>query len=206
MKKEIVILNGRGESMRVSALVVTHPHPTIGAVGIHKSLPGSASTWSATHVRSGLRITRGDTRKSLVEEMTTREFTDSQLAIVAAAADAPEMEETTPPAPQKETRKSVDLDPIIDAVNQVVTLSDRERKAVRDALSSRSGRLKASAPVESWAKAAWNGLQPNPWKFQVASVMFLPDGPRAFHDRLSEFKWPVALDKDIESLTRMGVA
>lgn len=192
--------------MRVSALIVTHPNPTIGSVGIHKSLPGSASTWSATHVRSGLRITRGDTRKSLVEEMTTREFTESQLAIVAAAADAPEMEETTPPAPHKEARKSVGLDPIVDAVASLVELNDQERKAVRDALSSRSGRLKASAPVEPWAKAAWNAMQPNPWKFQVASVMFLPDGPRAFHDRLAKFKWPVALDKDLETLKRLGVA
>ena len=83
------------------------------------------------------------------------------------------------PCQNRNQRRALDIDAIVEAVNQVVTLSDRERKAVRDALSSRSGKLKANAPVESWAKAAWNGLQPNPWKLQIGAMMFLPDEERA---------------------------
>ena len=206
MKKEIVVVNGNGEPMRVEALVLTHPHPTIGAVGFHKSLVGADKPWSATHVRSGRRFTQGKTRKGLVDEVMAREFTDDQLKIVAEAPDAPPMQEDTPPALMREARKRIDLDAIVDAVDAVVPLNERERKAVRDALSSRSGRLKAKAPVESWAKAAWNGLQPNPWKTQIGAFFFLPDQERALLDRLSKHTWPDCLDKDLQTLKRFGVA
>ena len=203
MKKEIVIVTNRQGAIAVPASIIVHPNPVIEEVGIHKTVGGR--DWSITHVRTGRRFLSRPTRKAAIAWAGEFNLTDEQTEILKRTESAPPLKDANPlPKPEPKTRP--DIDAIIDAVSQVVTLNDRERKAVRDALSSRSGRLKASAPVESWAKAAWNGLQPNPWKLQVASVMFLPDGPRAFHDRLSEFKWPVALDKDIEALSRMGVA
>jgi len=203
MKKEIVIVTNRQGAIAVPATIVTHPHPTIGEVGIHKTVGGR--DWSITHVRTGRRFLSRTTRKAAIAWAEDFSLTEEQTEILKRTESAPPLEEANPlPKPEPKTRP--DIDAIVDAVNQVVTLSDRERKAVRDALSSRSGRLKASAPVESWAKAAWNGLQPNPWKIQIGAMMFLPDEERSLLNRLSKHTWPVALDKDIEALSRMGVA
>lgn len=205
MKKEIVIVivTNRQGAIAVPATIIVHPNPAIGEVGIHKTVGGR--DWSITHVRTGRRFLARSTRKAAIAWVEEFNLTDEQTEILKRTESAPPLEEANPlPKPEPKTRP--DIDAIVDAVNQVVTLSDRERKAVRDALSSRSGRLKASAPVESWAKAAWNGLQPNPWKTQVGALMFLPDEERSLWNRLSKHTWPVALDKDIETLKRLGVA
>jgi len=203
MKKEIVIVTNHQGAIAVPATIIVHPIPAIGEVGIHKTVGGR--DWSISHVRTGRRFLRHPTRKAAIAWAGDFSLTEEQTEILRRTESAPPLEEANPlPKPEPKTRP--DLEAIVDAVNQVVTLSDRERKAVRDALSSRSGRLKANAPVESWAKAAWNGLQPNPWKTQVGALMFLPDEERSLWSRLSTHTWPVALDKDIEALSRMGVA
>jgi len=203
MKKEIVIVTNRQGAIAVPATIVTHQNPVIGEVGIHKTVGGR--DWSITHVRTGRRFLSRPTRKAAIEWAEDFSLTEEQTEILKRTESAPPLEEANP-LPKTEPKTRPDIDAIIDAVNQVVPLNERERKAVRDALSSRSGRLKANAPVESWAKAAWNGLQPNPWKTQVGALMFLPDEERSLWNRLSKHTWPVALDKDIEALTRMGVA
>ena len=203
MKKEIVIVTNHQGAITVPATIIVHPNPAIGEVGIHKTVGGR--DWSITHVRTGRRFLSRPTRKAAIAWAEEFNLTEGQIEILKGTESAPPLEEANP-LPKPESKPRPDIDAIVDAVNQVVTLSDRERKAVRDALSSRSGKLKANAPVESWAKAAWNGLQPNPWKIQIGALMLLPKEERSLCNRLSEHAWPVALDKDIEALTRMGVA
>ncbi len=83
-------------------------------------------------------------------------------------------------------------------------LSTEERDAVKAALNPKTGQLKARAPSEPLARASWYGLQPNIYKVKAGAVMMLDAKPRQLYERLSEFNWPAALDKDMHALKRLG--
>jgi hypothetical protein len=182
-------------------------------LAIHRSFI-HASKWTVTERTTGRTLARGTTRKAAIAAAAAlAERGETALRqLVAAYPVAPPPETVEPLSlPMPKAAKRVNLDPIIDAIADNMVrhtdrgLDDRERAAVRSALSTTTGRLKASAPSEDWGKAAWNGLQPNAWKVQWSACWIAADA-REFLRRLASVPWPAALDKDLDALRRMGVA
>jgi hypothetical protein len=178
-------------------------------LGVHR-IVGKTSGWAVTHVPTGLRVAAGGTRKIAAARAETQLnwMGAAEFARVSAGSPKAPPADTLKPAasPVRVKAPKPDLERILDAIaTDVGTLDDTERQACRAALSSTTGRLKAKAPSEPMAKAAWNGLQPNAWKVQFSCV-WLDGAAKALLLKLSEHAWPAILDRDLHTLRLMGVA
>ncbi len=90
-------------------------------------------------------------------------------------------------------------------VAKVVALNEAELAAVKAALNTRTGRLRANPPADDMACAAWMGLQPNPHKIRVWRAIMLPNEAKTLMFKLSQHHWPVQLDMDADELNKLGV-
>ena len=205
-KSTIAIKNLNGKSFAIDAEITTIHGFTIG---VHRSVKGSG--WAATFVGKAIAaaVISGGTKQAVLDLATSR-IERAGASVVQAKLDAlPDAEplEGLPrwEAPVKVTVETANIDGIVKIIGDRVDLNDGERLAVRNALNSRTGRLKAKAPSDDWSKAAWNGLQPNAWKIQF-SACFLRGEPADLLAKLSKHSWPVALDKDLSTLRALGVA
>lgn len=206
MKTTIAIKNENQKAFAIEAdLIEIHGI----SCGVHRSIKNTG--WAVTVVGVGiaLAVVTGQTKQyviNLATERVERAGAESVKAQLAALPLAPAVE-TLPKweAPVKEPALKADIDTIVKTIGDVVNLNEGERLAVRNALNSRTGQLKAKAPSDDWSKAAWNGLQPNAWKIQF-SACFLRGEPADLLSKLSKHSWPVALDKDLHTLRKLGVA
>jgi len=62
-----------------------------------------------------------------------------------------------------------------------------------------------SAMSDPLAFAAWNGLQPNPYKLSIGGCLFLDAEASTFVRDLSTVKWPASFDKDMSALRGLGL-
>ena len=177
--------------------------------GIHKTL--NKSTWSVTHIESGYAVTTRQPNQAAalarLEHILTTETPQALATAFSSQPSAPcpwslEVHSTKVAAP----KPSANIPEIVRIIAQTVGgLSDLEELAIKGALNSRTGQLKAKCPSADWNKAAWNGLQPNAWKIQF-SACFLRGEPADLLAKLSKHTWPAAFDKDLHALRKAGVA
>lgn len=110
------------------------------------------------------------------------------------------------------------LQAIIDVLTKNgVKFTDSDIQAMQKAFSTRGaykGYLKKNKPngnKEPLAAAAWLAMQPNAYKIGMIALFMMRDEERALFDKLSKLpngetiKYPAMLDKDMESLKKMGV-
>lgn len=178
---------------------------------VHKSpsIHKSGICWAVTDGTTGVAFARSASKQGAINlafERITAAGTDkvrAKLAELPAAPPAEDLEVWSPVV--RDPAAKADVPRIVDLVAKVVGgLNDTERAAVASALSSRTGQLKAKAPSDDWGKAAWNGLQPNPYKIQW-SACFLRGGPAELNKKLMAVRWPAAFDKDKLALVNAGV-
>ena len=187
--------------------------PKLGLV-IHQSLQGKS--WCITSPRSGLLVVKAETKKACFKafQKLTQRLTESQiLESINAAPAAPPLDSiephTKPPEPKKITRET--LDQIVKAIAKRAELNDSETEAVWRALTCNgphAGRLLAKPPsrhADALANAAWNGLQPNPWKVQPTALLFSDGNARDLLYKLVKFPWPAYLDRDASTLKALNV-
>lgn len=206
MKTKIAINLGHNSFKGIEAEIVEiFGH----SFGIHRTL--NKSGWSCTHIPSGLALAINAKSKEHARSVVVTKINCHGLerfeALIAKHPAPPSVDTLELyKAPVREETPTVDLRKLVDAIAGAVGgLSEQEAQAVRSALSSRTGRLKSKAPSDDWGKAAWNGLQPNAWKIQF-SACFLRGDAAEFMTRLSKVAWPAALDKDLHTLRKLGVA
>jgi hypothetical protein len=104
-----------------------------------------------------------------------------------------------------------DMGRIVKAIAARAELNDSEIEAVWRALTSNgrhTGRLLAKAPsrhIDALANAAWNGLQPNPWKVQPTTLLFADGLAKDLLLKLAKHAWPAYLDRDAAALKALNV-
>ncbi len=183
-------------------------------VGIHKTI-NKPKGWSVTELSTGIALAKSDTSRVAVIALAnvriakaTVESVKAKLAALPLAPAVETLEIYT--VPVKVKVEKVDLDSIVAAVHNAVSLTEAERAGVILALNSRTGQLKAKSPsafgtpVEKLACAAWQAIQPNAFKVSVGTCLFLRGEARDLFDRLSKVRWPDCFDKDKQALKTQG--
>jgi hypothetical protein len=184
-------------------------------LALHRT-PGKTG-WTITHPGTGVALGRSKTKDGVINITETRIALKGSAWVLDQLAKqhtpAPPVEslaeyvaETKAPAPKADVAGIVDL-----IAERVGGLNLNEREAVRTALNSRTGQLKAKSPsafgtpAEALAAAAWQGLQPNGYKLGIVTIFSLRGEARDLYDKLSKVKWPAAFDKDKAALVAAGV-
>lgn len=194
------ILTGSGPKR-----IATYREATIAGLDVlvHPAvLPGTGET--CTDPRTGLSFGGGPAK---VRRTVAHLGLQSVRDYIAGHDDAPAPTEDIPVAPQWSPEDKPKVPEIHTVALAIVHAADAPGswvRAIESALSSRTGRLKAKAPADDLGKAAWNGLQPNPWKVQFGAC-FLRGEAAEILSHLSRFKWPVWLDSDAKALHDLGV-
>lgn len=91
-----------------------------------------------------------------------------------------------------------------------VDLSAEELEALARCFGKRgkyAGYLTNQAPNSRkfpLANAIWNAIQPNPFKTQMANIMFMPEEVRGTYEKLAKWNYPSWLDLDKERLQEWG--
>jgi hypothetical protein len=210
-KIEISVAVNVGQWRKVQARLIPDIGPT--PVALHRTLnrPG----WSLTATLCGWVIARGPTQQACLQNYRELLTQRSEQEILARISQAP-------PAPgpdglalvEKEARKFQPkwaAEDVADAIAARAGLDPIERAAVLRALSKAgptTGRLLKNPPVgyrDSLAQAAWNGIQPNPYKVQASSVLFTRGADEILLKKLLAKSWPVWLDADAAALVDLGV-
>jgi hypothetical protein len=181
-------------------------------VALHRTI--NRQGWSLTSVACGFVICRGATKaKALAgyQHILTHRSPEEVLARIQSrpAAPVPDcLRAVEPTAVRPPVISSVD---VADAIAARAGLTAEEREAVLRALGkagAHSGKLRKKAPVgytDPLGQAAWNGLQPNPYKVQTSSLLFARGPERALLDKLLAKNWPIWLDADADALVKLGV-
>ncbi len=208
---EISVAVSAGQWRKVQARLIPDLGPT--PVALHRTLnrPG----WSLTATACGWVICRGPTQQACLQsyrDLLTQRSEQEILARIAQAGQAPSPASLTQldkRAPSTEpTRAANDVS---DAIAARAGLNPTEREAVLRALSKagpNTGRLLKKAPSgyeDPLAQAAWNGIQPNPYKVQTSSILFTQGPEEVLLKKLLAKSWPVWLDADASALVDLGV-
>jgi hypothetical protein len=208
---EISVAVNSQQWRKVQARLIPNLGPT--PVALHRTLnrPG----WSLTATVCGWVICRGPTQQACLQNYRELLTTRSELEILTRVSQVP-------PAPgpdglalvEKEARNFQPkwaAEDVADAITARAGLTPTEREAVLRALSKAGrtvGRLLKNPPVgyrDSLAQAAWNGLQPNPYKIQTGSILFARGEDEILLKKLLAKTWPVWLDTDAAALVDLGV-
>jgi hypothetical protein len=208
---EISVAINSQQWRKVQARLIPDLGPT--PVALHRSLnrPG----WSLTVIECGLVICRGPTQKDCLKNYQTLLTQHSAQEILARVSNAgkapvsdglPGYEKKAPTSNPKWKAENV-----ADAIAARAGLDQVERNAVWRALSKigpNAGRLLKSAPRgydDPLAQAAWNGIQPNPYKVQATCLLFARGDDKILLNKLLAKSWPVWLDSDASALVDLGV-
>jgi len=210
-KIEISVAVHGNQWRKVQARLVPDLGPT--PVAVHRTLnrPG----WSLTAVLCGQVIARGPTQQACLRNYQTilsKRSPDEILARVSNASLAPapgglDLVEK----PQSREPQRWNAAQVADAITARAALTPDEREAVLRALSKagpNTGRLLKNPPVgyrDALASAAWNGIQPNPYKLQLSCVAFARGPEKVLLEKLLAKSWPVWLDADASALVDLGV-
>jgi hypothetical protein len=181
---------------------------------LHRSVTGKG--WAVTSPRCGQVIAKGPTKaaaEQALREVLQQFGVERVQARIQSAPAAPDpVTLEAPPAPQRPARVDRDqIGQIVKAIAQRAQLTDSEIEAVWRSLASNgkhAGRLLSKPPVLSvdpLANAAWNGLQPNPWKVQPTAVLFANGNAKDLLNKLAEHAWPAFLDRDAAALKALNV-
>lgn len=178
-----------------------------------RSISGTGA-FSAIHEQTGATVCRGKWAREALSKARDLILHRKEVFLASVA--------NLPPAPAPDGLMAVGAAPKVSRVAKAVMkldvadaiiamaekvgdpLCDDAKGGILRALSSTNGKLKAKAPTGPWAKAAWLGIQPNPFKISVGACLMLPQPQRALLERLSAIRFPSALDADREALERMG--
>lgn len=200
----------RGRFYKVKGVLLKAP---VAAV-LHRSVTGKG--WSVTSPHCGQVIAKGPTKtaaEQALHEVLKQFGVERVQARIQGAPTAPDLETLeAPPTPQKVTRVDhSQIGQIVKAIADRAGLTDSEIEAVWRALASNgkhAGRLLAKPPVISvdpLANAAWNGLQPNPWKVQPTAILFANGNAQDLLNKLVKHAWPAFLDRDAAALKALNV-
>ena len=208
---EIPVAYSRGQFFKVSAAPIEGPLD----LAIHKSVTGNG--WSITSPYCGKVIAKGPTAKAArnaLREVLERFGVDRVQFGIDNSPQAPPVEELEPaPAPPAKPPR-IDhnsIGQIVKAIADRAGLNDSETDAVWRALTSKgrnAGRLLSKPPsrqVDELANAAWNGLQPNPWKVQPTTLLFADGAGQDLLNKLVKHAWPSYLDRDAATLKALNV-
>lgn len=210
MNIAVSLTNGKFVSARVISRLEIEDGISVCAI---RSVSANAP-FSAIHEQTGATICKGARARDVISKARDliahrREAFLASVANLppAPAADHPSV--LSSPSPAKKVNVENVANAIITATENWSTgsgkpLTDDEKGGILRALSTATGRLKASPPRDPWGRAAWLGIQPNPFKVGVGACLLLPEGPRALLERLSAIPFPASLDKDRDALERMG--
>lgn len=180
-------------------------------VALHRSI--NRQGWSLTSVACGQVLCRAKTKGEVlaryrrVLELRSPEEVLARVAL-APAAPSPDCQRPIDAAVRPHVVSSVD---VADAIAARAGLTADEREAVLRALGkagAHAGKLRKKAPTgytDPLGQAAWNGLQPNPYKVQTSSLLFARGPERALLDKLLAKNWPIWLDADADALVKLGV-
>jgi hypothetical protein len=209
MKVETPIALPNGRFTKTSG----YPFHKFGLV-LHASVSGKG--WCLTSPQSGLLVAKGNSKKQCLDafQQLTEQFSKEQvLERIEAAPAAPPLDSiephTKPLAPRRIARET--LGQIVKAIADRAGLNDSETEAVWRALATNgrnAGRLLSKPPsrqVDELANAAWNGLQPNPWKVQTTTLFFLDGNAKDLLYKLVKHPWPAYLDRDASTLKALNV-
>jgi hypothetical protein len=211
--KIAVALHGN-QFRAVQAQLVHDLGPT--PVALHRSI--NHSGWSLTSVHCGFVICRGTTKAKAVahyQHILAHRSPEEVLARIQLRAPAP-CPDSLAEAHLGKPRSSAQQQPssavaVAAAIAERAALTTDEHQAVVRALCKagpNAGRLLAKAPTgyrDPLGQAAWNGLQPNPYKVQTSSILFAGPTEKALLDKLHGKNWPVWLDSDADALVKLGV-
>ena len=185
-------------------------------MALHRSI--NHSGWSLTSVACGFVICRGATKakaKAAYQHILAHRSPEEVLARINLRAPAPSPDSLAeahlgkPAKPNAQPRASAFA--VAAAVAARAALTTDEHRAVFRALCKsgpNAGRLLAKAPTgyrDPLGQAAWNGLQPNPYKVQTSSILFAGAPEKALLNKLLGKSWPVWLDSDADALVSLGV-
>lgn len=208
MKTSIIICKGSGH-----VSIPAEPVTIQGfACAVHKSI--GKSGWSVSSVEKGIAIVVGWKDKGgAVREAERRILNKGTDAVRASLDTYPALPASAPAFEAPKKIEGADVDTIVRLVGERAGLTDRERAAVRKALNGRTGQLKAKSPSafgdadERLACAAWQGIQPNPFKVgTVACLAFSRDLEcTELFRKLTAIQWPDAFDSDKKKLVDLGV-
>jgi hypothetical protein len=207
---ETPVAYSRGRFYKVKGLLVNAP---ITAV-LHRSVTGKG--WAVTSPYCGQVIAKGPTKaaaeQALLEVLQQFGIERVQARIQSAPAAPDPVTLESPPAPQRPARVDRDqIGQIVKAIAERAQLTDSEIEAVWRSLASNgkhAGRLLSKPPVFSvdpLANAAWNGLQPNPWKIQPTAILFANGNAKDLLNKLAKHAWPAFLDRDAAALKALNV-
>lgn len=87
-----------------------------------------------------------------------------------------------------------------------ITLTKEELEAIDKAFSTRGktkGFLKAKCPP-GLSGAAWQAIQPNPFKLSFCRCLFFSDTEKELFSKLADIKFPIDLDYDRAILDKCG--
>jgi hypothetical protein len=199
----------------VQAVLYAHLGPT--PVALHRTV--NRAGWTVTSVACGFAMVHGTTRNKALaayQRVLIDLGPSAVLARVAAEPVAPSPDSLRPaptkrPKPKAAPANGGNAVAVAYAVAERAHLTVAERDAVLRALCKsgpNAGRLLAQAPArykDPLAQAAWNGLQPNPYKIQPSCVLWAAPAERALLDKLVPKNWPVWLDSDAHALVDLGV-
>jgi hypothetical protein len=172
---------------------------------VHRSLRNK-SEWTVTDQRTGMGFCHGKTRCEAIEKANELYLSLGLDVISDKVRSFPiaPLPENCDPFIAKGKIKRSDLGTIVSAIEKVIPLTENQRIAVLGALSPITGRLRSKRP-QGMAGAAWQGMQPNPWKISVGAFMFTTDEGQGLTEKLSRYRWPACLDIDAHKLAEMGV-
>ena len=208
---EISVAVSAGQWRKVQARPVHGLGPT--PIAVHRSV--NRAGWSLTSTVCGWVIARGPTQRACLQsyrDILTQRSEKEILDRIAGAGQAPspanltQLDKRTPST--KPTRAAKD---VADAIAARASLTPDEREAVLRALSKagpNTGRLLKNPPTgyrDPLAQAAWNGIQPNPYKVQTSSILFAQGPEEVLLKKLLAKSWPVWLDADAAALVDLGV-
>ena len=177
----------------------------LGRVGIHKSLK-SPRKWTVTVLDYGVAAVHAESPLKAVEaylQVADKVSETAKRQGFVALTEA-EKDSATPWTAPAEKSEKPNIHEVAAAIAKVAGLNAAETAAVHAALSKKTGRLKAKAPADDLVKAAWNGLQPNPFKIQLSACFLRGDAKELVH-KLAAKSWPVWLDSDAKALVDLGV-
>jgi hypothetical protein len=200
----------RNNYYRIKASRLDHPLN----LALHRSVTGKG--WSITSIGCGRIVAKGNTMneaRGALHDVVKRIGLERVRIGIESSPPAPPVEglEPAPPPskPQRIDRNSIGQ--IVRAVADRAGLNELETDAVWRALATNgrnAGRLLSKPPsryVDELANAAWNGLQPNPWKVQPTALLFADGAAKDLIDKLAKYAWPSYLDRDAATLKALNV-
>ena len=176
------------------------------ALAIHHT-PGKPGRWTVSCPRCGMALGHGSTRVQAegVTEQRIGEAGRDKVEALLAAQPAVVQSEVDWVEPVRVMAPTINVDAIAITIAERVGVAVEPVRAALSGSGKHAGRLLSKCPSEELAAAAWQAIQPNPFKVSIGRLFFLRGEAKVLFDKLSAHDWPDWLDRDKHALVRFGV-